>query len=276
MGDTDSQPIRLNNTSSGSVTISRASVVGRGFKIAGVTVPLTVASGKSVTFNVLFTPPSTESETGSVSLVTTGTESPLTIPLNGTGAPATHLLGTNPTGLSFGKVEVDRNDSLNLMLTNNGNSNLTISNALVSGAGFSKSNNVAGVTLMPAQSASLKVVFAPTAAGNFTGSVTIISDATNSPAKLLLSGTGDLQAVHSVALEWDASTSSGVTGYRVYRGTVLGGPYTRLTASAVPVMQYTDTSVQAGHTYYYVVTSVDSSGVESGYSSQVAITIPSS
>jgi hypothetical protein len=274
IGDADSQTIRLNNTGSGSVTISHASVAGRGFRIAGITVPLTIASGRSAMFNIVFTPTSTESVTGSVSLVSNGTDSPLTIAVNGTGGTTTHLLGANPTILSFGKVEVDRNDSLNLMLTNNGNSNVTISSALVSGAGFSKSDNVAGVTLMPAQSAALKVVFAPTAAGNFTGSVTIASNATNSPAKVLLSGTGGLQAIHSVLLEWDPSTSSGAIGYRVYRGTVSGGPYTRLTAPVIPDMQYEDTSVEAGRTYYYVVTSVDSRGVESGYSGQVAARIP--
>jgi fibronectin type 3 domain-containing protein len=37
---------------------------------------------------------------------------------------------------------------------------------------------------------------------------------------------------------------------------------------------FTDTTVQAGHTYYYVVTAVDSSNVESTYSNQVVASIP--
>ena len=56
VGENNSQTIRLNNTGDGSVIISRVSVVGSGFKIAGLTVPTVIASGKSATFNVLFTP----------------------------------------------------------------------------------------------------------------------------------------------------------------------------------------------------------------------------
>jgi fibronectin type 3 domain-containing protein len=37
---------------------------------------------------------------------------------------------------------------------------------------------------------------------------------------------------------------------------------------------YVDLSVQAGQTYFYVVTSVDSGGVESLFSSQVQALIP--
>ena len=47
------------------------------------------------------------------------------------------------------------------------------------------------------------------------------------------------------------------------RGTTSGGPYTRLTANPVANMNYMDSSVQAGQTYYYVVTSVTSSNAES-------------
>jgi fibronectin type 3 domain-containing protein len=36
----------------------------------------------------------------------------------------------------------------------------------------------------------------------------------------------------------------------------------------------TDTNVQSGSTYYYVVTAVDSSGHQSAYSSQVKAVIP--
>jgi hypothetical protein len=273
-GDTNSQPIRLNNTGSSSVTISSANVSGKGFRITGLTLPLTIASGRSATFDVVFAPTVTGSVAGSVSLVSNGTNSPFTIPLNGTGVAATFLLGANPSSLSFGTVNEGSSSSLNMILTNNGNSHVTISSVLVSGAGFSKSGAVAGLTLAPAQSARLSIAFAPAVAGNVTGSVTIASNATNSPAKISLSATGVLQGSHSVVLTWDASTSSDVVGYYVYRGTASGGPYTILTSSTVPVTRYTDSSVQAGHVYYYVVRSVDSSGAESSYSSQILADIP--
>jgi fibronectin type 3 domain-containing protein len=80
---------------------------------------------------------------------------------------------------------------------------------------------------------------------------------------------------HSVALSWVASTSSNIAGYNVYRGTTSGGPYsTKANSSAVAGLTYTDTTVLAGQTYYYVLTAVDTSGNESGYSTQAAATIP--
>jgi len=39
-------------------------------------------------------------------------------------------------------------------------------------------------------------------------------------------------------------------------------------------MSYSDNTVQSGQTYYYATTTVDSSGVESGYSNRVQATIP--
>ena len=85
--------------------------------------------------------------------------------------------------------------------------------------------------------------------------------------------TATAQQAHSATLNWVASTSV-VTGYYVYRGTVDGGPYTLLTSSPVAGLTYADTTVQSGQTYYYVTTSVDSSGNQSGFSNQVQATIP--
>ncbi len=84
-----------------------------------------------------------------------------------------------------------------------------------------------------------------------------------------LTGTGSV--AHSVALNWNASTSAGVTGYKVYRGTTSGGPYSLLTT--VGTTSATDTSVASGQTYYYVVTAVDSAG-ESAYSNQSQAVVP--
>jgi hypothetical protein len=81
---------------------------------------------------------------------------------------------------------------------------------------------------------------------------------------------------HYVTLNWTASTSSNVTGYNIYRATVSGGPYTKLTATPVSATTYTDTAVQAGQTYYYVATAVDSSSNESTYSNEAQAVIPSS
>jgi len=96
------------------------------------------------------------------------------------------------------------------------------------------------------------------------------SNASTSSAESL---TGD-GIQHSVSLSWTASTST-VVGYNVYRGGTSGGPYTRINSALDSNTSYMDSSVQAGQTYYYVTTAVDSTGAESAYSNQVQGVIPS-
>jgi fibronectin type 3 domain-containing protein len=78
---------------------------------------------------------------------------------------------------------------------------------------------------------------------------------------------------HTVTLAWTASTSA-VSGYNVYRGTVSGGPYTKVNSVLEAATSYVDNTVQSGTTYFYVVTSQDSNGVESAFSNQVQAVVP--
>lgn len=77
---------------------------------------------------------------------------------------------------------------------------------------------------------------------------------------------------HSVSVTWTASTSSGVTSYNVYRSTVSGGPYARVGNASSS--SFTDNTVQAGATYFYVVTSINASQVESSISTEIKVTVP--
>ena len=65
-----------------------------------------------------------------------------------------------------------------------------------------------------------------------------------------------------------------MAGYNIYRGTVSGGPYTKINSSLITILTYTDSTVQSGITYYYVATAVDSSGDESVNSDEVSAPIP--
>lgn len=134
-------------------------------------------------------------------------------------------------------------------------------------------SNSAGVILSPGQTATLSATFAPATAGSESGGITVTSNASNSPTVIALSGTGVAPAAYSVSLSWVPSTSS-VAGYNVYSSSVSGGPYNKLTSSPVATTNYTDTSASAAQTYYYVVTAVSSTNVESAYSTQVSATVP--
>ena len=66
-----------------------------------------------------------------------------------------------------------------------------------------------------------------------------------------------------------------MTGYNVDRGLTWGGPYTKVNPSLIAGATYAANNVQAGRTYYYVSTAVDSNNNESVYSNQAQAVIPS-
>jgi Abnormal spindle-like microcephaly-assoc'd, ASPM-SPD-2-Hydin/Fibronectin type III domain len=273
VGAPNSQAILIQNNGTASLTISQATASGTGFSISGLATPATIAGGSSTTFNVAFAPTSGGAVSGSVSLVNNAAGSPLTIPLSGTGVVPSFLLGASASSLTFPSVAVGSNSSQSVTLTNSGNSTVTIGTVSATGAGFSASGVAAGQMIGAGQTATLGVTFTPGSAATVSGTVTVTSNATNSPINISLSGTGMQAVAHSVSLSWTASTST-VVGYNVYRSTVSGGPYTLITSSNVPGTTYTDTGVQAGVTYFYVVTAVDSNGNESAFSNEASVTVP--
>jgi hypothetical protein len=183
------------------------------------------------------------------------------------------LLTPNTTSLPFGNVVLGSNSVLGVTFTNSGNSSVTVSNVTILGAGFTASGISGGRIVAPGATATLHITFAPAAILAVTGSVTVTSNATNSPATISLTGTGIAAAVHSATLGWTGSTST-VSGYNVYRGTVSGGPYAKINSALVTATSDTDSTVASGLTYFYVVTAVDSTNAESAYSNEVSATIP--
>src|SRR5437870_3763944 len=185
---TSTQSVVLTNTGNTTVSVSQATVSGTGFSITGLTLPLTLAAGQSSTFNVQFAPATIGSVSGSVSLVSNAPNSPSTIALSGTGVQP--QLSVTPPSVSFGNVLVGSNGVQNLTLTNSGSASLTIAQGSFTGAGFSISGPTFPLTLPPGQSSTLSVHFAPTATGSVSGSVSLVSNAPNSPSTIALSGTG--------------------------------------------------------------------------------------
>ena len=79
----------------------------------------------------------------------------------------------------------------------------------------------------------------------------------------------------SVQLEWDSNPPEDqVAGYNLYRSYQSGSGYVRLNATLIANTTYTDTTIEAGQTYYYVCTAVNTSDLESGFSNEVPHTVP--
>jgi hypothetical protein len=185
--------------------------------------------------------------------------------------PSAGNLSVAPSSMSFNNVAVG--SSMNRTGTlSAASAGVTVETASWNGNGFSVSGISFPVTIPAGQSVPFTVTFAPQVMGASTGNLSFVSDAANNPSGITLSGNGAQTGQHSVTLSWIASTSS-VQGYYVYRGTISGGPYTRLSALETG-LSYVDSTVASGQTYYYAVTALGVGSVESAYSNQAPAVIP--
>ena len=264
----------ITNTGGSDVNISQAQPTGTGFSVSGINPPLTLTAGQSITFNVLFTPPAAASDSGNLAITSDASNPTLNISLSGIGTPAAQL-AVSPTSLNFGNVVVGGNSQKTAQLLASG-ATVTVSSVNVSNAQFTVSGLTFPVTIPAGQSAQFTVTFTPQSTGAKSGTASFVSDASNSPTVLSVSGTGTQPVQHSVLLSWTASNSPNVDGYYIYRSNTSGGPYTQLNSSLNPGTSYTDSTVANGSTYYYVTTAVNSSSQQSSYSNETKAVIPGS
>jgi len=250
VGATFTQTVGLTNTGTGSLTISAATVTGSGFSISGLTLPLTLTLGQSTTFSVTFAPtttncPSTPCNlTGAVTLTSNASNSPTSISLSGTGILGASLTWDAP------------------MLT-----------AIASSNGAVRSGNVVTITTTSAHGFIAQQTVTVSGVSNNTFNGTFVVATVPSATTFTYAQTGS-----------DAASGGGgvvvpaLMGYNVFRGTITGGPYSKLNASLIPVTPaagcagtggcYLDTTIQSGVTYFYVITTVGINGTESVFSNQ--------
>ena len=130
----------------------------------------------------------------------------------------------------------------------------------------------AGITKKSSKKAiSLTLSGTPTKAATSSFSVTVTSCGHSSTMAYKV--TMQASANHVVTLSWNASTSSDVTGYNVYRSPD-SSSWTKINAGVVPSTLYNDSTVANGSTYYYAATSVDISGDESSKTKSIKVVVP--
>ena len=188
-------------------------------------------------------------------------------------APTAGALAVSPSTLNFGNVAVGSRSSLTGTLSAS-TADVTVSSASWSGSGYSVSGVTFPMSVAAGQSAQYTVTFTPPAAGSSPGSISFVSNASDSSLKQSFSGAGtQTTSPHSVSLTWNPSTST-VAGYNLYRGTQSGGPYSRMNSTLLSGTSYDDSGVQSGRNYFYVSTAVDASNNESAFSNEATAAIP--
>jgi centrosomal CEP192-like protein/ASPM-SPD-2-Hydin domain-containing protein len=270
-GSSQTQYETLTNSGDSVVTISQATITGTAFRFTGLSLPLSLDKGHSVTFSVGFSPNAEGGASGGISVVSNASNQNLAIPLSGTGISAGQLT-SGTAALNFDAVPVGTSKTLTTTLTAT-QSSVTVSSATSTSSEFRLDGISFPTTIAPGQSTSLTLTFTPRTSGVASGSISLVSNAANTPTVETLTGSGTA-AAHSVSLSWNSAPSA-VVGYNIYRSATACGPYTRVNSVLNPGTNYLDASVEGGATYYYVSTAVARSGVESKYSRQLRVVIPS-
>jgi hypothetical protein len=197
-----SQVINITLTNSGNTALNLSShtLSGAGFHTSGILYPMTVGAGVTIPLSVIFVPTTTGNSSGTVQFFTTGPNGTVTLTLNGTGVaaaptpppptPSAGQLTLAPSALNFGNVVVGQSQVINITLTNSGNTALNLSSHTLSGAGFHTSGIIYPMTVGAGVTVPLSVIFAPTTAGNSSGTVQFFTTGPNGTVTLTLSGTG--------------------------------------------------------------------------------------
>lgn len=261
----------LTNTGGSSLTISQVRISGTGFTLSGITTPLTLVAGQSTTFGVTFAPVTATNASGAVTITSDGSNASLAIGLAGTGAAAAGQLSVSPAPLAVGSVVVGTSGTASGTLTASG------ANVTVTGASSNNSRFVIGGLSLPGtiaagKSAAFTVTYSPLVAGSDSATLTFNSNAQTTTMTETVNGTGTPAPTHSVSLSWNASTSSNIAGYNVYRAVYVTscGAYSKINQTLQTGTTYVDSSVVNGTKYCYATTAVDSSNAESGYSNVVS------
>ena len=285
VGQNATQTFQISNTGSAPLQISAMSVSNAQFSITGPAVPVSVAPAASLSYTLTFAPTTAGTVSAALNISSNAPTKAPSISLSGIGERAFANLVVTPTVVNFGNLAVKSISLQNITLQNTGDISLSLQGVTVSGAGFGYSDLSPGFSLAPNQKVTFQVWFAPKVAGPASAVLSLLSPNLTSPETLNMSGDGVTSTTppptppptpsqHTVALTWDASTSQ-VIGYRVYRSETSGGSFNPLVGTALNALSYSDSTVSSGTTYYYVVTAVDSAGIESVYSNQVVAVVPS-
>jgi hypothetical protein len=128
--------------------------------------------------------------------------------VGGPSGAATPAISVTPTSVSFGNVNVGVTASQSMVVANNGTADLTISQVNTAGPAFTLANLANNTVVRAGQSATFTASFKPASAGSATGSISIISNAADSPMTISLTGMGEAATQGSPSLSVSPSSAN--------------------------------------------------------------------
>ena len=128
-----------------------------------------------------------------ITLIDSAADSPQIISLSGIGVGPPPTVSLSPDSVAFpGQTVGTSSPPQIVMVTNNGNVAVTIASITLGGANSAEfgMSQTCGVSLAAGAECQISVTFTPAARGNFTGTITLMDNAANSPQTISLTGTG--------------------------------------------------------------------------------------
>jgi hypothetical protein len=192
VGSTGTSNLSLSNIGATDLTISVISVTGAEFAITGISTPITIRAGQTVSASLTYRPAAASASTGSLNITSNDPTNPtVAVALTGTGSTkASGQLSASSSSLNLGTVNTGSHATQNIILNNTGNAAVNISSIQVTGTGFAASGITTPASIDASHNATLAVTFTPTKSGSATGTVTVVNDASTTPLSITLSGTG--------------------------------------------------------------------------------------
>ena len=270
LGTTSDRTEVLTNSGISNIDISQANVTGSGFRVSGLSTPLTLPAGQKLSFTVSFLAQLAGTSSGALSIISDAANSTLNLALSATGVSAGRI-DANLSKYQLWQVQVGNTVSKPETLTNTGTSDVTISQAGVSSPGFSISGLVPPITLTPGQSYTFQTAFAPSATGSVNGAISVASNASNATVNIPLSGAATARGL--LTLSW-ASLDFGsvVVGQNKSMSATLGASGSRVTVSSATAS--TPEFTMGGLSFAYTIAAGQSAQVNVTFNLRAAAQLP--
>jgi hypothetical protein len=183
VGATSSRNLSITNTGTTSLVIT--SIAGTGNFQSSNCASATITPNGSCTVSVSFSPPSTGSNTGSLTITDNASNSPQVVSLSGTGVPAVTF---SPPSLMFpNQATGTASVAENISVINEQTVPLNITSVTTTGS-FTATSCPA--TIAALTSCVISVTFTPSVLGTNTGTLVVTDSSNNSPQSVSLTGTG--------------------------------------------------------------------------------------
>ncbi len=256
LGSTRTKTLTL--TANEELTLTSLSSSSSQFELGAPTpaLPATLGAGQTISIPVTFAPTQTGLVGGTVT-AKTGTGKEVQFALSGTGQAEHAQLVVSPPVVSFQATTIGDQRSETATLHNGGGETLTINKIELPSAPFSAEGAPkAGDTIAPGGSLTVTIVFAPTSAGEFGGTLALETTGGNGQVGLSgIAGTPGALELSSEMVEY-GSLLLGTSSTKSFTITNTGGTAVPITKSKPPIggefeaqtLLQEGTTIQAGET----------------------------